>query len=49
MLKKYDLLVKEFKGDVDVLIISETKLENIFLEYKFKIPGFALLFPNDQK
>ena len=39
--------VKEFKGNVDVLVISETKLDDIFPEYQFRIPEFSPLFPKD--
>ena len=38
---KFDTLVHQIKGNVDVLVISETKLDESFPEGQFKIPGFA--------
>ena len=40
---KLDRLVKQFTGNVDALLISETKLDDTFLEYQFRIMVFAPL------
>ena len=36
-----DALLDQIKGNVDILVISETKLDESFLENQFKIPGFT--------
>ena len=45
--KKFDTLNHQIKGKVDVLIISETKLDESFPEGQFKIPGFATPFRSE--
>ena len=45
---KFDTLVHQIKGNVDVLVISETKLDESFPEGQFKIPGFATPFRRDR-
>ena len=39
---KFDFLVDQIKGNVDVMVISETKLDEPFTEGQFKVPGYAL-------
>ena len=39
---KFDLLVDQIKGNIDIMVISETKLDESFLNGQFKIPGYAL-------
>ena len=46
---KFALLVKESTENDDVLLISEAEFGDIFLEYQFRIPGFALLVSKDRK
>ena len=48
MQNRFDLLIKEIKGNLDILVISETKLDYAFLEGEFKIPGFGPAFWKDQ-
>ena len=38
---KFDMLVDLIKGKVDILLISETKIDEIFLQSQFHIPGFS--------
>lgn len=38
---KSDLSVARVKGDVNILVVSETKLENSFPVDQFKIPNYA--------
>ena len=38
---KFDLLADQIKGNVDVLAISETKLDDSFHVRQFKVPGYA--------
>ena len=45
---KFDTLVNQIKGNGDVLVISETKLDESFLEGQFKISGFATPFRRDR-
>ena len=45
---KFDTLVHQIKGNLAVLVISETKLDESFPEGQFKIPGFATPFRRDQ-
>ena len=40
--KKFDLLVDQIKGNVDIMAISETKLDWPFLNGQFEIPGYAI-------
>ena len=46
--KKIDALVDQIKGNVDILVISETKLDESFPERQFKIPGFTSPFQRDR-
>ena len=39
---KFDLLVDHIKGNVDIMVISETKLDQSFPNGQFKISGYAL-------
>ena len=41
---KLDLLADQIKGNVDVLAISETKLDDSFPTEQFKITGYASAF-----
>ena len=45
---KFDLLTDQIKGNVDVLVISETKLDDSFPTCQFKIPGYASPFRLDR-
>ena len=45
---KFDLLTDLIMGNVDVLVISETKLDDSFPAGQFKIPGFASPFRLDR-
>ena len=45
---KLDLLADQIKGNVDVLAISETKLDDSFPTGQFKIPGYASPFRLDR-
>ena len=38
---KFDLLVSQVKENVDVMVISETKLDEFFPNGQFKIQGYA--------
>ena len=44
---KFDLLADQIKGNVDVLAISETKLDDSFHVRQFKVPGYASPFRLD--
>ena len=44
----FDSLVDQIKGNVDILVISETKLDESFPVGQFKIPGFATPFRRDR-
>ena len=45
---KFHLLTEQVKTNVDVLVISKTKLESSFPEGQFKIPAFSTPFPRDR-
>ena len=45
---KFGLLTDQIKGNVDVLAISETKLDDSFPTEQFKIPGYAKPFRLDR-
>ena len=45
---KLDLLADQIKGNIDVLAISETKLNDSFPAEQFKIPGYASPFRLDR-
>ena len=40
---KFDLLVDQIKGNVDIMVISETKLDESFPNGQFKIPGLTAM------
>ena len=44
---KFDLVVDQIKGNVNIMVISETKLDESFPNDQFKIPGYALPFRLD--
>ena len=44
---KFDLLANQITGNVDVLVISETKLDASFPIGQFKISGFSTPFRRD--
>ena len=39
--KKIDLLVDQIKGNVDIMVISQSKLDDSFHNGQFKIPGYV--------
>ena len=39
---KFDLIFDQIKGNVDIMVISQTRLAESFPNGKFKIPGYAL-------
>ena len=45
---KFDALVEQVSGNVDVLVLSETKIDESFPEGQFKIPGFCTPFRLDR-
>ena len=45
---KFDALVDQIKGNVDILKISETELDKSFPEGQFKIPGFTSPFRRER-
>ena len=45
---KFEFLVDQIKGKVDVLIVSETKLNESFPQGQFKISGFSWPFRLDR-
>ena len=44
---KFDILTNKVSGNVDVMVISETKLDDSFPESQFKIPGYSSPFRLD--
>ena len=36
----FDIFADWIAGNVDVMFVSETKLDNLLSEIQFKIPGF---------
>ena len=42
--KKFHALVEQVSGNVDVLVLAETKTDESFPEGQFKIPGFCIPF-----
>ena len=44
---KFDLLSKQVKGSIDILMVSETKLNDSFPEGQFLIEGFHSPFRFD--
>ena len=47
MRNKFDILTDQITGNVDVMVISETKLDDSFPEGQFKIPGYSSPFRLD--
>ena len=45
---KFDILTDQISGNVDVMVISETKLDDSFPESQFKIPGYSSSFRLDR-
>ena len=45
---KFDLLVRQIKGNFEVLVISQTKIERSFPIGQFKIHGYASPFFPDR-
>ena len=45
---KFDQLVNGIKGNIDILMISETKLDNSFPSMQFLIEGFGPFFRSDR-
>ena len=48
MRNKYDILTDQITGNVDVMVISETKLDDSFPENQFKIPVYFSSFRLDR-
>ena len=46
--KKFEFLVDQIKGKVDLLMVSETKLDESFPQGQFKISGFSRPFRLDR-
>ena len=44
MKNKFDILTNQITGNGDVMVISETKLDDSFPENQFKIPGYSSPF-----
>ena len=42
--KKFELLKEQFKGNIDILIISETKIDDTFFHSQLLIEGFSILY-----
>ena len=45
---KFDILIDQITGNVDVMVISDTKLDDSFPESQFKIPGYSSIFRLDR-
>ena len=45
---KFDRLCEQIKGSIDIFMISETKLDNSFLQGQFLIEGFHSPFRFDR-
>ena len=45
---RFDALVDQIKGNVEILVILETKLDESFPEGQFKITGFTSPFRRDR-
>ena len=41
---KYEFLADQVKRNIDVLVVSETKLDDLFCVRQFKIPVYASSF-----
>ena len=46
--KKFDNLTEQITGNVDILMISETKLDSSFPEGQFLVPGYNVSYRIDQ-
>ena len=44
----FDALVEQVSGNVDLLVLSETKIDKSFSEGQFKTPGFCTPFHLDR-
>ena len=44
---KFDILTHQITGNIDVMVISETKVDDSFPERQFKIPQYSSLFHLD--
>ena len=44
---KFEILVDQIKGKVDLLMVSETQLDESFPQGQFKISGFGRPFRHD--
>lgn len=44
----FDLLTQQVKENVDILIISETKLDESFSDEQLRVPGLAAPFQKDR-
>ena len=47
LINKFDPLIDQIKGNVDVHVISEAKLDESFPVGQFTIPGFSFPFSRD--
>ena len=48
MRNKFDILTDQITGNVDVIVISERKLDDLFPESQFEIPGYSSPFLLDR-
>ena len=48
MRNTFDILTDQITGNVDVMVISETKLDDFFPESQFKSPGYSSPFRLDR-
>ena len=48
MRNKFDILTNQITGNANVMVISETKLDDSFPESQFKIPGYSSPFRLDR-
>ena len=46
--KKFDFLAQQVKGNIDILVISETKLDESFAVGQFSIDGYSVPFRFDR-
>ena len=45
---KFDMLTDLIRGNIDILLISETKIDETFLSSQFSIPGFSTPYRMDR-
>ena len=45
---KFHALLKIIHGNIDILIITETKLDHTFPQYQFRIPGYRIPYRKDR-